>query len=1101
MSPTRRYVDRGGTFTDVVTWTPGAPPTIHKLPSDQAVLGELGQGALVFGTTVATNALLEHAHVRAALITHDGLTDLPWLRTMARPSLFDPDARWPAPLVDRVIGVGGRLDVTGAEIEPLTLPADLAAQLDGLEAVAIALLHSPRNPAHERAVGAAVLALRPDLHVVYGHEVCPDVGLLARLETATVDAAVTPVLRRALLRDRLPAGARAIRSDGTLVDADALRAPDAVLSGPAGGVLAVAAIAARVGAPGAIGFDMGGTSTDVCVVVGDTLPRRSEDTWVAGHAVRRPSLEVATIAAGGGSVLWSDGQRLRVGPRSGGANPGPQAYGRGGPPTVTDAALAVGLLDPNAFSPPLDPSCVDLPGDAAAFLDVAREEMARAIRALASSRGVDVRTLPLVAFGGAAGQHAAFVAERLGVDVVLVHPFASALSAWGQTLARPTTERLRSVWRTWSDASVDVPRMIDTLSHDLAVDDELTATLSLRAAGTDFALDVPWTGDATDAPRAFDDAHRALFGFTRPGVLELVSVRVTARGAADDVPWPDDDPWSLGDARREGPCRVDCPTTSVVVPEGWIARRANGLLRVERVARASQVPDTTRTPHGLALWASRFMAVAEESGERLARLARSVSIRERRDFSCAVFDGDGALVANAPHVPVHLGAMGETVRDLIANEPALPHGSAWLTNDPQAGGSHLPDLTVVTVVQHQGQRFFVACRAHHADVGGLTPGSMPPASTRLADEGIVFRRRCLFDGARALPIDDAIGASRRPDWLIADLDAQIAANKLASESLVALGSADLIAAWMRHLHDAADEAVRARLPSLPALGEARDSLDGVPLCVRSTRGDRLTLDFTGTGGPHPGNLNAPRAVTRAAVLYALRVLLADDVPLVEGALRSVEIVLPSPSVLSPPPDAAVVGGNVETSQRLVDLLLRAWGLRASGQGTMNNLTLGGDGWTFYETIGGGQGASAAHDGVSGLQVHMTNTRATDVEVLENRLPVRVRRFAIRRGSGGLGARRGGHGVMRELEVLADCTASLLATRRTDGAPGLNGGGDGWPGLDAVIRGGEAKPWDGAAIRLKTGDRVVIETPGGGGYGSPLTQSDTQAPAPVVIPRP
>ncbi|MCB9664248.1 MAG: hydantoinase B/oxoprolinase family protein [Alphaproteobacteria bacterium] len=1078
------FVDRGGTFTDVVTWRPGHAPTMRKVRSDEAVVGDLREGQLTLGTTVATNALLERAGVPTLLVVTRGFGDLVRLRHMARPSLFDPDAAWPEPLCARVLELDGRLDAHGDEVAPLALDG-LAAALEGMAAVAVCLLHAWASPVHEHAVAAAIGALAPDLHVALGHRASPEVGYLARLETTLVDAAITPVLQAALRRDRVAADDLAIRSDGGLVAAPALRAPQAVLSGPAGGVLAVAEIARQAGLPGAVGLDMGGTSTDVCLVLGDALPRVHADRLVAGVSVRAEQLEVETIAAGGGSVCWHDGTRLRVGPRSAGADPGPQCYGRGGPPTVTDAALVAGLIDPAAFAPPLDAAAVALPAPAEAFLDVAREEMAAAVRRLAVARGVDLAELALVAYGGAAGQHAAEVAARLGMRTVLVHPFAAVLSAWGQALARPERTAAVALWVDLDAAWDEVEAAAATIRRTLDGPGDLALSLRLRPRGTDHALEVA-LGDGPDAARrAYGATHATVHGVRWvSGPLEVVDV--SGRRAAPRLAHPPavDEDWGLGGRPAVGPLRLDRPTTSVVVPAGWTARVARGLLVLTHEAAVPRPAVATRTAHGLALWASRFSAVATQSGELLARLARSVNIRERRDFSCAVFDEGGQLVANAPHVPVHLGALGVTVRDLHAHVPDAADGSAWLTNAPDAGGSHLPDLSVITPVIHDGRRFFVACRAHHADIGGLTPGSMPPHSRALVDEGLCFRREPLLEGGRLRPLDRLLEGARDPGLVRDDLQAQIAANALAARLLRALGPADLLAAWMGHLQDAADEAVRDRVRDLPE-GQAGDHLDGLPLRVavqRTATGARV--DFTGTGGPHPGNLNAPPAVVRAAVLYALRVLLAEDVPLNEGALRSVEIVLPSPSLLHPPPDAAVVGGNVETSQRVVDLLLRAWGARAASQGTMNNLTLGGPDWSHYETLGGGQGASPSSAGASGRQVHMTNTRATDPEVLEVRLPVRVIATALRSGSGGAGTHPGGDGLVRELEVLAPATAALLATRRRSGAPGLGGGEDGLPGADALRRGGSWSAWAGDPTPLAPGDRVRVATPGGGGWGRP-----------------
>ena len=1086
----RTHVDRGGTFTDVVVLGDDGRVRVRKVPSDVAVVGELAEGALTFGTTVATNALLERRGVRTALFVTEGFGDLPWLGDQARPELFDPDAAWPQPLVDRVFEVRGRIDRDGIELEPLVLPAGI--DLDGIEAAAVVLVNSHQNPAHELTVAAAL----PLPFISLGHRASPELGYLARLETALVDAAITPVLQAAIERDAIPPGALAVRSDGSLCPALALRAPDAVLSGPAGGVLAVAAVAHQAGFAHAVGLDMGGTSTDVCRVDVGSLPRREGELRVAGVRLRRPILEVETIAAGGGSILAGDALHFTVGPASAGADPGPQCYGRGGPPTLTDAALAAGLLDPAAFPLPLDPGAVSLPGPAEAFLTIAREAMAQAIRRIATFRGVDLAGHALVAYGGAAGQHAAAVAERLGLTTVLVHPCAAVLCAWGQGLARREESAVAALWAPlpagWATARATLVALEASLPHLGAA----TWLAELRHVGADHALPLPVAedDDAASLLARFDAEHRARYGFSRPGhAVEVVNVRVRVTAPAPPPVAVDDDPWNLGESSVRGPYLITSPTTAVHVPAGWSACRTHGLLRLERDAddapasalHATTVPPRAdpRYPRDVELWKNRFQAVAEDAGGVLQRLARSVNIKERLDFSCAVFDAGGRLVANAPHIPVHLGAMGETVRDLIARHPELGPGQAWLSNDPAAGGSHLPDLTVTTAVLHEGHRWFVACRGHHVDVGGLTPGSMPPGSRTLAEEGVVLRQVPLLDpGGGLRDLHPLLVGCRQPDTVIADLEAQVAANAHAATLLAGLGPAALIDAWMGELRAVAGDAVAALLDRLSD-GVAADDIDGVPLRLAlSVEGGQLHVDLTGTGGPHPGNLNAPRAVVRAAVMYALRVLAAAPVPLNEGCLDRVRLTIPSPSILAPPPDAAVVGGNVETSQRLVDLLLRAANARAASAGTMNNLTLGGAGWSLYETLGGGLGASPTGPGASGRQLHMTNTRATDVEVLEARLPLRVRRFALRPGSGGDGLHRGGDGLVRELEVTAPATATLLAAWRPAGAPGLAGGGAGAPGYAERFDGARWRAWTGAPIALAPGDRVRVFTPGGGGFG-------------------
>jgi 5-oxoprolinase (ATP-hydrolysing) len=722
--------------------------------------------------------------------------------------------------------------------------------------------------------------------------------------------------------------------------------------------------------------------------------------------------------------------------------------------------------------------------------------MAAAIRRVCGAAGIDPADAPLVAYGGAAGQHAAAVAQRVGMPEVVLHGMASVLSAWGQSLAAREEEAVSALWAPLTAAWPRVEAEVARLDAGLPAWPARDVWLDLRPAGGDHALEVVWTpGTPIDAVLAgYRAQHRAIFGFDSPdGEVELASVRVRRR-APPEPPAAVDDPWGVGDRVVVGPARLDGGGTSVQVPVGWSARWSAGLLRMTRDAPPLRAEPTTRSEHGLAVWSSRLTDVAVRAGEHLRRLARSVNIRERLDFSCAVFDGDGHLVVNAPHIPVHLGAMGETVRDLLRHVPDPADGDTWLTNDPLAGGSHLPDLTVITCVRHGSARFFVACRGHHVDVGGVTPGSMPPRATRLDEEGACVARLPLVVGGILGDLSPLLSASRQPAVVAADLNAQLAANRLAAALLRGLGPPEVVAAWCQHLMDAADEAVRRALPALVD-GVATDALDGVPLRLAlRVRPDGLEIDLTGTGGPHPGNLNAPPAVLCAAVLYVLRGLVDDGLPLNEGALRSVRMVVPHPSIVSPPQGAAVAGGNVETSQRLVDLLLAALGRRAGSQGTMNNLTLGGHGWSLYETLGGGYGATPAAAGRSGRQVHMTNTRATDPEVLERRLPLRVRRFTLRRGSGGAGAQRGGDGLVRELEVLAPAVASLLASRRDVGPAGAAGGGDGAPGCDQIQRVGGWSAWDGASVALAPGDAVRVETPGGGGWGR-QSASDLGSTAP------
>jgi 5-oxoprolinase (ATP-hydrolysing) len=1102
-------IDRGGTFTDVVRIAQRSDGSrrvveVAKVPSDRAIIGELAVGALTFGTTVATNALLERRGVPTALFVTRGFRDLPLIRDQRRASLFEPDLAHPPLPTAAVIEVDGRLAKDGTELDPLDPPELDPQQLATWHSAAIVLLHGSTHPLHEQRLAAWLRDRAPHLHIVCGHQVVGSRGYLARIETTWVDAAITPVLRDALTRDRIPDGARALQSDGTLVHHRHLSAPNAVLSGPAGGVLGVAAVARRAGFTRAIGLDMGGTSTDVCCLDVDELPLRTGDLEVAGVRLRTRMLEVATIAAGGGSVLRHDGVQLRVGPDSAGAHPGPQCYGRGGPPTLTDAAIVAGLIDPGTFPLPLDPTRIALPGDANACIAIAREAMAQAIRRLAMQHGRNPRDHALVAFGGAGPQHGAAVAELLGVDTVLVPAMAPVLCAWGASMAVETEVRTFDLWLPLEDA---LPQVL-ARRQTAAAESGWEAVLRVRELGSDHGIDLVCTPD--DAPNSlrarFEEAFAVRFGFRRnPDQRPPLEAESLTLRQKSPIPAPPDptEPLRTTVSRAAdgviGPARIDRPGTAIDVPAGWRFVDHGDHARLERLLSAGDdpcrsidaIPEHARTAHGVELWQNRFQALADEAGTVLARLGHSVNIRERLDFSCAIFDTEGRLVANAPHVPVHLGAMGDTVRDLLRHPDSLALGRSFLTNDPRAGGSHLPDLTVITTVAIGPRRFFVASRAHHADIGGLTPGSMPPHSTRLADEGLVFRRVPLVgpNGENLVDSDTfraLLSTSRQPATVRADLEAQLAANHHMAEGLTRLGDPATLAVWMDHLRNAARDATEARIATLPT-GHAEDTLDGLPLVLtlrQITEADsghlRLEVDFGGTGGPHRGNLNAPPGVVRAAVMYALRVLVAHPMPLNEGVLEAVRILAPPNSLVDPPVDAAVVGGNVETSQRIVDLFFRACGHRAESQGTMNNLTLGADTWSTYETIGGGLGATHTCDGISARQVHMTNTRASDPEVLESRLPVRVHRVAIRQRSGGAGLHRGGDGAIREVEVLAPATATLLAAWRTEGARGLDGGGAGAPGCAWI----DGVPWTGAATEIPAGTRIKVETPGGGATGTP-----------------
>ncbi|HTY19675.1 MAG TPA: hydantoinase B/oxoprolinase family protein [Myxococcota bacterium] len=1203
------WIDRGGTFTDVIGRAPdGRLHTAKLLSSDgapelgirrivEAALGSnatLPPCAVKLGTTVATNALLERRGSRVLLVANRGLADVFRIGTQQRPDLFALRIERPEPLHAGAVEAAGRVAADGSELEAGDDAALRSALEDaraaGFDSVAAVAIHGYAHPEGE-ARWAALARACGFPHAVASHELAREIGLLARGETAIADAYLTPLLRRhvAALERALPAARlRFMQSTGGLTDGPRFRGPTALLSGPAGGVVGAAAVARAAGCRHAIGFDMGGTSTDVSLLVHGEVERAFE-TEVAGIRVRAPMLRVHSVAAGGGSLCRFDGIGLVVGPASAGAEPGPLCYGDPAARelTLTDANFFLGRLPPDRFpialhAAPVERALDALRGEleraghamgrdelAAGFLEVANAAMARAIESVSVASGIDPRGCALVSFGGAGGQHACQVARALGIRRVLLHPLAGLLSAYGIGVAPPSWDGQRDAGRSPLADGGRVPAAIDAQLDALAEEGraalaaEGVAPVRLRArrrldllyAGTDCALAVEAPADG-DWAAAFTAAHLSRYGYTRPGrPIEIATARVqvTAAEGPPPVPSPPEHPDRVdhppqapeGRAQRAegersssgrasaqqlrptrawfpGVGRVDAPvlrrealavgvaldgpaivleeTGTIAIDPGFRARLgADGVLELEDLEGAGGAPREPRAdPVRLAVLGGRFMSIAEQMGAVLRNTAVSTNIKERLDYSCAVFDAAGGLVANAPHIPVHLGAMQETVRALGAAFPELAAGDVLATNDPFRGGSHLPDVTVVTPVFAGGSApaFFVGSRGHHADLGGRSPGSMPPDSSSLAEEGVVIPPLRIVSGGR---FDEAgvrarLAAgpwpARHPDDNVADLEAMIAANRAGAvrlEALVAELGLEPVAAAMRELQAAAAAKVRREIARLPE-GDHRfaDRLDdGTPIAVRvHVRGGAMAIDFAGTGAAPRGNLNAPRAVVLAAVLYVLRTLVAEGIPLNGGCLEPVALRLPTGSLLDPPPGAAVAGGNVETSQRIVDILLGALGLAAASQGTMNNVAFGDERFGYYETIGGGAGAGPGFDGASGVHVHMTNTRITDPEVLEVRLPVRLLEFAIRRGSGGAGRWRGGDGLVRRYEFLAPVTVSLLAERRTIGPFGLAGGGPGAPGRHTVERrGGALEALGGkASVRLVPGDRLHVETPGGGGYG-------------------
>ena len=1114
---TRVWMDQGGTFTDVVRVDRAGHVRIEKVLSETASLATLAEGIddVRRGTTRATNALLEGTTPPVLLVTNIGFEDLPWIGDGRRPDLFRLDIRRPPPLCSVVLGARGRIGADGAVLEPASVDqgALTTHRRSGIESVAIVLIHGPLHPESERALAAQCVEAGFKT-ISMGHVIAPSRGFLVRLQTTLADAALSPLLPRA--------PGLYMRSDGGLSRAEDWTGAHAILSGPAGGVVATAAIAEEAGVPMAFGLDMGGTSTDICRVAGD-LPRRDHIN-IGGMQLRIPSLAIETIAAGGGSILSITDGMMAVGPHSAGSVPGPAAYGRGGPPTLTDAEAVLGrlpgfpkvcgsegdaALDVEAARAALKALHTGLEVEEAAqgFKTIAAEAAARAIRGVAANMGVDPSDHALIAFGGAGPGHACAIAEALGITTVLIPRLAGVFSAVGIGRSSRRAERVEIVRESIAEAGTRA-------TEALPFDGDVRLELAARHVGTATIITLPATleelPEAIDITpllrRRFDALHHARFGFDRPDqAIEIIEARASVETPSLHVPWQAESAcaadqttsawfgeWMdvplLDMGRAEGiagPAILTGGGCTVVVDPNWTVAVTPSHVRLDY--RGKPRTGVTASPHPVhtAVFAARVMAIAEQMGERLGRLARSVSIRERLDFSCAVFDAEGALVANAPHVPVHLGAMGETVKDLIMTAgPRLLPGTTWASNDPYAGGSHLPDITVVRPVFFHGERVaFVACRGHHVDIGGTTPGSMPPDSTTIDEEGLRFRNHLLCDasGFRC----PALPGVRSPDEVEADLRAQNAAvglGEAALTSLIRSLGASVVEAQMAHLQEAAGMAVERALRGRPGSYEAEEVLDDGTAIQVHLRVQDGRAEIRLSAPAHPGNLNTPRAVAIAATLYVLRSLVDEPHQLLNaGSLRPIRLVVSEGSLFAPSAPAAVVGGNVETSQRLVDALLRGLGAQASSQGTMNNLTVGSGGGVWYETLPGGSGAGPNFNGCSATQVHMTNTKTTDVELIEARFPVRITRLEIRRGSGGSGAHTGGCGLIKEWLFLAPAEVSLLAERRAAGAPGASGGRPGLPGVDEVHTGTGWSPMP-KRWRARAGDRLRILTPGGGGFG-------------------
>ncbi|MGW2447522.1 hydantoinase B/oxoprolinase family protein [Streptomyces sp. NPDC001675] len=1194
------WVDRGGTFTDIVARRPDGRLLTHKLLSDNperyadaAVAGvrELLHGsqepvdAVRMGTTVATNALLERKGERTLLVITRGFRDALRIAYQNRPAIFARHIRLPGMLYERVIEADERIAADGTVLRAPDLEA-LAGPLrqaydDGIRAVAVVCLHSHLHPAHERAIGD--LAARTGFpQISLSSETSPLMKLVPRGDTAVVDAYLSPVLRRYVrhvadeLRDvRL----MFMQSNGGLTEAGQFRGKDAVLSGPAGGIVGMARMSQRAGFDRVIGFDMGGTSTDVSHFAG--AYERVFTARIAGVRLRAPMLDIHTVAAGGGSVLHFDGSRYRVGPDSAGAAPGPACYRAGGPLTVTDANVMLGRIPPAHFpavfgpdgGQPLDDAVVrdrftalaheirERTGDdrtpeqvAEGYLRIAVANIANAVKRISVQKGHDVTRYALTTFGGAGGQHACRVADSLGIRTVLVPPMAGVLSALGIGLADTTAMREQSVEAPLEAASMPgVRETADALESaaraELRAEDvpddrvEVTRRAQLRYDGTDTTLTVELTDPGT-MTHAFEERHRATYSFTldRPIVVEALSVEATGitappdlsalapyegrraaprtvrlhtGGAWHDVPLHRREALPPGETVT-GPAIITEPGATTVVDDGWRAAAGDdGHLVMERTAiTESSDLDTKVDPVLLEVFNNLFMSIAEQMGARLESTAQSVNIKERLDFSCALFDPSGNLVANAPHIPVHLGSMGTSVQEVIRRRGAsMRPGDTYAVNDPYHGGTHLPDVTVITPVFDTEEAtvtrsepeilFYVASRGHHAEIGGIAPGSMPAHSRTIDEEGVLFDNWLLAQDGRFREeetrrlLTEAPCPSRNVRTNLADLRAQIAANRKGVDEvrrMIDEFGLDVVQAYMRHVQDNAEEAVRRVVDALDDGEYAYETDSGAVIRVR-VRVDRAerraTIDFTGTSAQLATNFNAPSSVVNAAVLYVFRTLVADDIPLNDGCLRPLDIVVPPGSMLAPEPPAAVVAGNVETSQAVTGALYAALGVQAEGSGTMNNVTFGNERHQYYETVASGSGAGDGFPGADVVQTHMTNSRLTDPEVLEWRLPVRLEEFAVRRGSGGSGRRRGGDGAVRRIRFLEPMTVSTLSQHRRVPPYGMAGGEPGALGSNRVERAdGTVTDLGGSgSAEVGPGDVLVIETPGGGGYGRPSREPD------------
>ncbi|WP_319558502.1 hydantoinase B/oxoprolinase family protein [Thiomicrorhabdus sp.] len=1188
------WVDRGGTFTDLVARDPDGKLHTHKLLSvnpeqydDAAVAGiahflQVAPGEKIpveridcvkMGTTVATNALLERKGEAVALVTHRGFADALKIGYQNRPDIFALDIQLPEALYQTSVEISGRMDASGKEIEALDKPEVIAAlqtlKQQGYQAIAVVLLHAYLNPRHEQQI--AVWAKEVGFaQISTSAESSPLIKYIARGRTCVMDAYLSPILKRYVdqVASQLPGvDLRFMQSHGGLASAEVFSGKDALLSGPAGGIIGAVTTAAQAGHQRIIGFDMGGTSTDVSHYAGQL--ERSFDSEIDGLPVRVPMLDIHTVAAGGGSILEDMHGELHVGPHSAGALPGPRSYRRGGPLTVTDCNVFLGRIQaehfPKVFGPnadqPLDRdglidaftelgNRLDLSPEETALgaLDIAVENMANAVKTISTQKGHDLQHYTLVSFGGAGGQHACAVAERLGIHQVLLHPFAGVLSAFGMGLAQSRVIKTRAydchlqeIEHIHSDIETQISEAHQSLAEQGVQAASTQIRLHLQYQGSDTLIDIEadLNTPGLQLAQAFRREHLRQFGFelsAQPIVINSVSVeaisttpqhQVEATTVEEDAAavssencyignqWQEIPVYRrnqlAGQQRLQGPALILEDTGTLFLAPDWTAQVIEGaqlhLIHEPQVAIAnSQNKEASLENEAdavrLALFNHRFMAIAEQMGATLAKSAHSVNIKERLDFSCALFDSQGQLIANAPHVPVHLGSMGESVKTLIQRiGNGLQSGDVYAINNPYAGGTHLPDITLISPVFVADKcRFFVASRGHHADVGGITPGSMPANSTHIEQEGILLDclavvRQGEFQGES---VRSALLNSDHPvrnlTQNLNDLHAQIAANQQGINGLLELckqEGTETVSQYMQHALNHSEQAVKALLKDLNQGKFCYRTDQGAQVCIQveiDLERQKIHLDFVGTSKQQSNNFNAPFAITRAATLYVLRTLINQPIPLNDGFLRPVEFSMPNDCILNPHYPAAVVAGNVETSQVITDCLYAALQIQAASQGTMNNLTFGNEQWQYYETLCGGSGAGPGYNGCDAVHTHMTNSRLTDPEIFESRYPVRLHRFEIRKNSGGDGEHRGGNGCIREFEFLQPMTLSVLSNHRLVEPYGMAGGKNGKTGYHRHIRYEDNRYIEGenlpstVTLQMQIHDRFRMVTPGGGGYG-------------------